>query len=245
MLPRFTKTILHSLVEITPVRRQTRFFCTGVRIHENWILTAAHGVDQVDYLEIKTHATDSASGHAEAPVRVETNRVYIHDRYYEDYSFHDLALVYLPDPKQPVFGLLDGEIPHDKNAPSELNSQAFRIGISLENHQSQFIQCPIEWINLNMTYDPIAKSAFQKELLDMIIFKNESTSVGHSGGPLFTIAETSHGLQATLLAIHSGTKGGPNGSDYGYACAIYSHLSWIHRFTQARQQQRSERALTA
>lgn len=220
MLPEIQNQILKTLVEITPVRKQNQFFCTGVRIHRNWILTAAHGVDQVDHLLVK-----SAVGQYAGENRfVGVTDIYVHDRYYDDLSFHDLALIRLADSSQPAFGALDGQHIHDH---TNLNPKGYRLGMSLKGNTPELVQSPIDWINFRMNFDPIAKSAYDKKNLDMILYKNESTQVGHSGGPVFVM----NGDEPQLIAIHSGTKGGPSGADYGYAAAIYSHLDWIRKIT--------------
>ncbi len=230
---------LASLVELSPVRSNCSYFCTGIRIHKNWILTAAHCVDQADQLLVKPHLGQYASN----PIKVDATNIFIHERYYEDYSFHDLALIRLTDTTQPVFGRLDGEL----QSHFQLDPEAYRLGLSLNSNEPELIKTPIDWVNCKINFDPIAKYTFDKTKLDMVLFKNEKTKVGHSGGPIFVVEQIRGIPTPILLAVHSGTKGGPNGADYGYATAVFSHLDWVKRvmdrFTSEAQIYSSGRSL--
>lgn len=211
--------LLSTLVELTPVRESAKYFCTGIRIHTHWVLTAAHCVDQIKSIKIKPYNSN------QSPVTVQANKVVIDQNYYQDCSFHDLALIQHTDTEQLIFSDFD----LNKKFPE--NFEALRLGISLQNQKPILSKQNVRWVNNKPNYDPIAKNTFDRDGLQMILFQNDETKIGHSGGPIFSIENG----KAKLLAIHSGTKGGKEGNDFAYAATLLPKMDWIRSIMKSKK----------
>jgi len=214
--------VLSALVEITPLRNQIPYFCTGVRVSREWVLTAAHCLDQIDSLTVQGHyigATKQA---------VDIKKIHVNPHYFADRSFHDLALIEVIDDKAPyIHDVFNGSI---ENVDHQ--HEVFRLGLRMDDHGNPVnTTSQAHLLSPVPSFDPIANKTFKSDDLYMMFTQDSIAQVGHSGGPL--VVTDDHG-NASLLAIHSGVKKLQSRGDYAYSVHLKPYVPWMDSVTGER-----------
>lgn len=203
--------------------------CGGNLLNEEWVLTAAHCVNDIQLAQVHLGALQVNNFNEPGRVVRNTSEFYSHPMYLPQLALNDIALIHLPEPV--TYSDFIQPVPLPRTCDNFARTRAIAIGFGLQNTTDTTLAPILQWAELNIisNWECVRYFPFLFARRSVVCARGgalQSTCQGDSGGPLV------EAQNRTLIGLTS--FGHPTGCHHGIPqgyTRVSQYLRWINEIT--------------
>ncbi len=204
-------------------------FCGGTLIHPQWVVTAAHCLEEAKALDIEVVLGGKLLKNIDVLDRVSVKNIIIHRDYNSQTTQNDIALIYLDHPVNNISPL--PYITKENEFLSSAGIVAKVLGYGLQHESDEMIDGILYEVNLPIVSNIACSEVYEDEIFETNICagykegKKDSCS-GDSGGPLIVPDFTG---KYHLAGIVSWGEGCARKNKFGVYTRVTKFIKWIEK----------------
>jgi secreted trypsin-like serine protease len=208
----------------------SKFFCGGALLTNEWILTAGHCVDGATLFTIQL-GSNSLTGDDPNRVTVATSDYILHPDFNPSTLENDVGLIKLRLPVE-LTNYID-TIHYLPTVPVQVSTNLMAIGWGQQTDDDAELSDHLNWVQVTSISNNECQVTYGSQVKDYMVCVsgnyNEGTCIGDSGGPLIQVVSRGQMVHTGISSFISGN--GCQSTDPSGYTRIYPYLDWIKNIT--------------
>ncbi|XP_044266924.1 brachyurin-like [Tribolium madens] len=210
----------------------SKFFCGGTLVTNQWILTAGHCVNNANLFTIQV-GSNFLKGEDPNRVVVATSDYVLHPEFNSATLENDIGLIKLRLPLELTNYIRS--VQHLPSAPLQVGINVMALGWGQVSDETSDLANDLKWVSVTSISNNECKLTYGNQITDRMVCVagnyNEGPCIGDSGGAIIHVVSRG---QMVLTGVSSFVSGnGCESTDPSGYTRVYPYLNWIQNVTQS------------